>query len=234
MRTTLAVAAISAAILLVIVGLTLLTVWLATRKDALDYVGDIRVVELDEKYTSVIDKTDSYLGHPDFVVNDEGKLIVAYPAGHGKGAIIMKESSDFGDTWSERISDLPQSFEKSQETPTLYNLRFSDGSSKLLLVSGCPSWAEDDEYYADGFNCSISSFDESKSSSTFPSVTFDLAVRVSRFAIVIFKSAIVSSVKISLTFLFVSVNVSAALYCQSIKSDNLIGSIIVYGESCFL
>lgn len=48
MRKTLAVAAISAAILLVIVGLTLLTVWLATRKDALDYVGDIRVVELDE------------------------------------------------------------------------------------------------------------------------------------------------------------------------------------------
>ena len=152
MRKTLAVAAISAAILLVIVGLTLLTVWLATRKDALDYVGDIRVVELDEKYTSVIDKTDSYLGHPDFVVNDEGKLIVAYPAGHGKGAIIMKESSDFGDTWSERISDLPQSFEKSQETPTLYNL----GSGRLLLVSGCPSWAADDEYYADGFNYSLS------------------------------------------------------------------------------
>ena len=151
MRKTLAVAAISAAILLVIVGLTLLTVWLATRKDALDYVGDIRVVELDEKYTSVIDKTDSYLGHPDFVVNDEGKLIVAYPAGHGKGAIIMKESSDFGDTWSERISDLPQSFEKSQETPTLYNL-----GGRLLLVSGCPSWAADDEYYADGFNYALS------------------------------------------------------------------------------
>ena len=134
-RKTIVIAAISAVILLVIVGLTLLTVWLATRKDALDSVGDIRVVELDEKYTSVIDKTDSYLGHPDFVVNDEGKLIVTYPAGHGKGAIIMKESSDFGDTWSERISDLPKSFEKSQETPTLYNL----GGDRLLLVSGCPS-----------------------------------------------------------------------------------------------
>ena len=146
------VIAVSAAILLVIVGLTLLTVWLATRKDALDYVGDIRIVELDEKYTSVIDRTDSYLGHPDFVVNDEGKLIVAYPAGHGKGAIIMKESSDFGDTWNERISDLPKSFEKSQETPTLYNL----GGNRLLLVSGCPSWAADDEYYADGFNYALS------------------------------------------------------------------------------
>ena len=43
MRKTLAVAAISAAILLVIAGLTLLTVWLSTRRDALDCVGDIRV-----------------------------------------------------------------------------------------------------------------------------------------------------------------------------------------------
>lgn len=150
-RKTFFAAAISAAILLVIAGLTLLTVWLSTRRDALDCVGDIRVAWLDEKYTSVIDKSDRYLGHPDFVVNDDGKLLVAYPAGHGKGAIIMKQSSDFGDTWSD-VSSLPDSFERSQETPTLYNL----GGDRLLLISGCPSWAADDEYYADGFNYSLS------------------------------------------------------------------------------
>lgn len=153
-RKAVRITAICIAIVVAIVGLTLLTVGLATRKDALDFVG-IPTVRLDPSLTSVIDRTDSYLGHPDFVATDD-KLIVAYPAGHGKGEIIMKESDDFGDSWSVRRDDLPTSFERSQETPTLYSLDFVDGSQKLLLVSGCPSWDEDDEYHADGFNYSLS------------------------------------------------------------------------------
>ena len=144
-------------LLAVIIAATVLTsVYFTTRNNALDFV-EISVVTLDEKYLSTVDNTGDYLGHPDLVLADDGTLFCAYPAGHGKGEVIMKSSTNLGDTWSERITGLPESWKKSQETPTLYNLQFTDGSSKLLLVSGCPSWAEDDEYYADGFNCSISS-----------------------------------------------------------------------------
>ena len=140
----------------VVAGLTLLSVYLFTKKDALDYVS-IPTETLDETYYTVIDKTDYYLGHPDLVYTGENKLLIAYPLGHGKGEIVMRESTDKGISWSAPRSDLPASFAYSQETPTLYRLDFNDGTEKILLVSGCPSWAEDDEYYANGFNYSLSS-----------------------------------------------------------------------------
>ena len=132
------------------------SVFFCTQNDALEFI-DIPVKFLDDGFLSTVDDTGDYLGHPDLILADDGTLFCAYPAGHGKGEVIMKTSSDYGDTWSGRLTNLPESWKKSQETPTLYNLHFSDGSSKLLLVSGCPSWSEDDEYYADGFNCSVSS-----------------------------------------------------------------------------
>ena len=141
-----------------IAAIVLTTVYFCTQNEALDFV-EIPVVRLDEKYLSTVENNGNYLGHPDLVLADDGTLYCAYPAGHGKGDIIMQKSVDYGDSWTNVSDTLPDSWEKSQETPTLYNLRFSDGTSKLLLVSGCPSWAEDDEYYADGFNCSISSDD---------------------------------------------------------------------------
>lgn len=142
--------------LILIATIVLTTVFFYTQNDALEFI-DIPVKFLDDGFLSTVDDTGDYLGHPDLVLADDGTLFCAYPAGHGKGEVIMKTSSDYGDTWSGRLTNLPESWKKSQETPTLYNLHFSDGSSKLLLVSGCPSWSEDDEYYADGFNCSVSS-----------------------------------------------------------------------------
>ena len=142
--------------LILIATIVLTTVFFCTQNDALEFI-DIPVKFLDDGFLSTVDDTGDYLGHPDLALADDGTLFCAYPAGHGKGEVIMKTSSDYGDTWSGRLTNLPESWKKSQETPTLYNLHFSDGSSKLLLVSGCPSWSEDDEYYADGFNCSVSS-----------------------------------------------------------------------------
>lgn len=139
-----------------IAAIVLTTVYFCTMNEALDYV-EIPVKRLDSRFTSTVANTGSYLGHPDLVLADDSTLLCAYPAGHGKGDIIMQKSSDYGDTWENVSATLPDSWEKSQETPTLYNLHFKDGSSKLLLVSGCPSWSEDDEYYANGFNCSVSS-----------------------------------------------------------------------------
>lgn len=142
--------------LILIAAIVLTTVFFCTQNDALEFI-DIPVKFLDDGFLSTVDDTGDYLGHPDLVLADDGTLFCAYPAGHGKGEVIMKTSSDYGDTWSGRLTNLPESWKKSQETPTLYNLQFTDGSSKLLLVSGCPSWDEDDEYYANGFNCSVSS-----------------------------------------------------------------------------
>ena len=155
-KLTILISAIVAAVLIAAIVLT--TVYFCTQNEALDFV-EIPVKYLDAKYQSVVDKTDSYLGHPDLVSTDDGALLCAYPAGHGKGDIIMQKSTDYGASWSDVSATLPDSWEKSQETPTLYSLQFTDGSSKLLLVSGCPSWDPDDEYYADGFNCSVSSDD---------------------------------------------------------------------------
>ena len=120
----------------------------------------------------VVDKTERYLGHPDLVETDAGKLLVVYPAGHGRGAIILKTSDDFGKTWSERRDDLPESWKKSQETPTVYHLRFTNGKSKLILVSGCPHWDAGfrdgvylPEMFPNGFNFSYS--DDGKTWSEF-------------------------------------------------------------------
>lgn len=149
-------AVVAAAVIVVITGAVLTGVYFGTLKDALDYV-DLPLVAPEENSYTVVDKTDYYLGHPDLVYTGDGRLLTAYPLGHGKGAIVIRESTDMGKTWSERRSDLPESFADSQETPTLYRLDFNDGSEKILLVSGCPSWTDDDEYYADGFNYSLSS-----------------------------------------------------------------------------
>ena len=42
-----------------------------------------------------------YLGHPTTVLlEDEKTMIAVYPKGHGRGAIVMKRSTDGGLTWS--------------------------------------------------------------------------------------------------------------------------------------
>ena len=147
------------ALIAALVSGILLGVYFGTKKDALDY-SELKVIRLDEKYTSVVNKASYYLGHPDIVETSDGTLITAYPAGHGKGPVMMQKSTDYGGTWNAVTEEeTPESWQKSQETPTLYRLDMTDGSSKLLLVSGCPSWDEDDEYYANGFNCSVSSDD---------------------------------------------------------------------------
>ncbi|HOQ30179.1 MAG TPA: exo-alpha-sialidase, partial [Armatimonadota bacterium] len=60
-----------------------------------------------------------YLGHPSTVLLRDGKtILVAYPKGHGRGAIVLKRSTDGGRTWSERLP-VPENWTTSLETPTL-------------------------------------------------------------------------------------------------------------------
>src|SRR5581483_3024852 len=45
-----------------------------------------------------------YLGHPTTVLLEDGRTILAvYPKGHGRGAIVLKRSTDGGLTWSGRL-----------------------------------------------------------------------------------------------------------------------------------
>ncbi len=95
-----------------------------------------------------------YLGHPDFVQLDNGDILTAYPIGHGKGATVLKRSSDLGLTWSDRFSDLPENFKNTDETPTTYKLNFKNGDQKLIIISARPGWG--DITKADGFDATLS------------------------------------------------------------------------------
>jgi BNR repeat-like domain len=77
-----------------------------------------------------------YLGHPTTVLLEDGRTIVAvYPKGHGRGAIVMKRSSDGGLTWSDR-RPVPGNWATSLETPTIHRVVGADGRKRLIVWSG--------------------------------------------------------------------------------------------------
>ena len=95
------------------------------------YVSDIEKDKDNEKGRR-------YLGQPDMVMlDDEETLITVYPVGHGAGRLVMQVSHDAGETWKEK-TDIPESWSKSYETPTIYKLNMADGSVKLILICGRP------------------------------------------------------------------------------------------------
>ena len=104
---------------------------------------------------SVVDNSRDYMAHPDSVLLKNGDILTVYPAGHGKGAVLNRLSTDGGVSWGGRVENTPASWVNSRETPTVYRLQFSDGrADKLILISANPRWPG--ESTTGGFECSVS------------------------------------------------------------------------------
>ena len=77
-----------------------------------------------------------YLGHPStLLLPDNRTILIAYPKGHGRGAVVYKKSLDGGLTWSERLPT-PDNWATSMEVPTLFRLVDPDGVPRILMFSG--------------------------------------------------------------------------------------------------
>ena len=77
-----------------------------------------------------------YLGHPTTVLLEDNRTIITvYPKGHGRGAIVMKKSTDGGISWSERLP-VPDNWRKSQEVPTIHRVVDGHGVKRLIIFSG--------------------------------------------------------------------------------------------------
>ena len=104
-----------------------------------------------------VDKSRDYMAHPDSVLLKNGNILTLYPAGHGKGAVCNKISTDGGKTWDCEIGETPESWVNSLETPTVYRLEFRDKNTpdKLIMISANPKWPNTPT--PGGFECSVSS-----------------------------------------------------------------------------
>lgn len=103
-------------------------------------------------------KLNNYLAHPDSIICKDGSILTTYVKGHGRGEILMSRSYDNGSTWI-REQDLPKTFSKSEETPTLYELDFKmhpkyKNEIKTVLISGRPGWQQFIKH-GEGFSCSL-------------------------------------------------------------------------------
>jgi hypothetical protein len=77
-----------------------------------------------------------YLGHPTTVLLEDNRtMLIVYPKGHGRGAIVYKRSTDAGKTWSERLPT-PASWASSLEVPTLHRVVDAAGNKRIILFSG--------------------------------------------------------------------------------------------------
>lgn len=126
----------------------------------------VPVYKLDDSKLSDIDKDETnaqgrrYLGQPDMVMLDDNRTLITglSGVGHGHGKLVMKVSEDAGETWTGK-TDIPSSWTKSLETPTIYKLHLDNGTTRLMLITGLPNWGNgetDANGHIGGWNTSYS------------------------------------------------------------------------------
>ncbi|MBL9091957.1 MAG: FAD-dependent oxidoreductase [Planctomycetaceae bacterium] len=77
-----------------------------------------------------------YQGHPTTVLLPDGKtMFCTWTYGHGGGCGPLKRSDDAGRTWSELL-DVPESWTKVKNCPSLYRLTGPDGAARLFVFAG--------------------------------------------------------------------------------------------------
>ena len=92
----------------------------------------------DQSYRQVVvdHEEGQYLGHPTTCLLEDGKtLLCVYPKGHGRGAIVYKQSHDGGRTWTSRLPT-PANWSTSKEVPTIHRVVGPDGKRRLIVWSG--------------------------------------------------------------------------------------------------
>lgn len=127
------------------------------------YLYEQHPVATDDEYFGLYGDRE-YQGHPDSVLLDNGNILVAFPKSHGRAETIMMLSTDGGLTYTDIFNadnPKPDSFYHTEETPTIYKLDFTDGTQKLITISGRPSWADQPGDKGEGWDAAISaSLDE--------------------------------------------------------------------------
>ena len=167
-------------IAVIFIAVLLIVLYKVKAKNSAFTGGDYTITELDlsempkelkgTKYEylyqlSTVDDTNDYMAHPDSVLLKNGDILMVYPKGHGKGAVLNRVSKDGGLSWKGTVENTPVSWENSLETPTVYRLEFSDGThDKLILISANSRWPN--MKTPGGFECSVSE-DEGKTWSEF-------------------------------------------------------------------
>ena len=122
------------------------------------YLYEQHPVATDDEYFGLYEGRD-YQGQPDSVLLDNGNILVAFPKSHGRAETIMMLSTDGGLTYTDIFNadnPKPDSFYHTEETPTIYKLDFTDGTQKLITISGRPSWADQLGDKGEGWDAAIS------------------------------------------------------------------------------
>ncbi len=88
-------------------------------------------------YTVVDRQPKQYLGHPTTVLLADGKtLLAAYPAGHGRGKLILSRSTDAGESWVRLQTDGMSV----AEVPTLFKIPLPPkNNQKAVGANALPS-----------------------------------------------------------------------------------------------